>query len=248
MMSNTHLMSSTLSGTHYASKTDVAPNRSAWMEIAVFGSPTTAAGVGGGVGLAPGVRPSRVAEAIYEGVDVVAEGLASSPPLATFRLDFELWPSESPNTVKNFLNLCEESNALRAPILYENKKLPLSYRGTYFHKIIPGFVAQGGDLTKLVAGGSNHVSSFGKPFEDENLKRPFNEAGLLAMANNGPNTNGSQFFITLGTKDELALNGRHCCFGRVVNGLEALLEFVAPFGNDRGEALRFAVVTSCGTD
>ncbi|CUI14886.1 cyclophilin-type peptidyl-prolyl cis-trans isomerase, putative [Bodo saltans] len=245
VLSNTQLMSGTLSGTQYASSTLIAPHCSAWMEISVFGGSSSGNG-GGVVGLAPGVVPSRAASAVYEGVDIVSAGLVTSPPVATFRLEFELWPSESPNTVKNFLNLCTESNSLRAPVIYENKNLPLSYRGTFFHKVIPGFIAQGGDLTKLLAGGANHVSSFGKPFEDENLKHKLDKSGLLAMANNGPNTNGSQFFITLGGKEELALNGRHCCFGRVVSGLEELQKFVGPHGNDRGEALRFAVVTACG--
>jgi peptidylprolyl isomerase len=243
--SNVKLMSGTLSGTSYATHMDIAPHQSAWMEVSVFG-PKHAGALGCGVGLAVGIPPSRAADAAYQGVDIVEAGLVTSPPIAVFRLEFELWPSESPNTVKNFVNLCSGTNNLRASIKYENKPLALSYRGTFFHKIVPGLVAQGGDLTKLLAGGSNHVSSFGKPFEDENMKHRFDKAGLLAMANNGPNTNGSQFFITLGSKEELALNGRHCCFGRVISGLEALLEHVAPFGNDRGEALRFAVVTACG--
>lgn len=239
--SNVATMSETLSGTRYASHVAKAGNRSAWMDIAVFEK-------------MPAV-PSKSATAIYKSggnlasLEDTTSSLRGQSPVAAFRVSFELWPSESPNAVQNFVNLCNETSLLRAPVVYEREEIPLSYRGTFFHKIIPGFIVQGGDLTRVVHGGANHISSFGKVFDDENKRRPFDQAGLLAMANNGPNTNGSQFFITLGDgKDQNALNARHCCFGKCVSGLEELQQHVGPYGNDRGEALRFVVVTGCGAE
>lgn len=235
MLNNTLTLSPTRSGKSYSSHIELSANRSAWMDIAVFDT-------------VPRV-PSLVGAAVYKGEDIVANGLVPSPPIANIHLSFELFTSESPNTVLNFMNLCNETTTLRQAVTYERQVLPLSFKGTFFHKIIPKFIAQGGDLTKLVAGGANHFSSFGKQFPDENLKRALSEPGMLAMANNGPNTNGSQFFITLGGSDvEKALDGRHCCFGRVTSGLDEFLKHVGPFGNENGDAKRFAVVTGCGAE
>ena len=180
---------------------------------------------------------------------------ARKEPKATFRIKFELYAAECPNLVENFIHLCAgtppRSVAQVTAPLYEGQHVNLSYRGTYFHKIIPKFVAQGGDLTYRVNGGANHFSAFGRgPLNDENLKRPFDQAGLLGMANNGPNTNGSQFFITTAKAgaEEKALNGRHCCIGRVVEGLEQFLALVGPSGSDKGQPTKFVMVTDCGSD
>jgi cyclophilin family peptidyl-prolyl cis-trans isomerase len=89
------------------------------------------------------------------------------------------------------------------------------YDGLTFHRIVPGFVIQGGDPKGDGTGGP------GYSFEDEIVKSlSFADTGLLAMANSGPNTNGSQFFITLGAAEHL--NGRHTIFGEVVKGMEVV--------------------------
>ena len=112
----------------------------------------------------------------------------------------ELYPEIAPNTVNNFISLVKKG----------------FYDGLIFHRVIPGFMIQGGDPTGTGAGGE---SIWGKPFADEcaaNLK--FDRPGLLAMANRGPNTNGSQFFIT--TVATPWLNMKHTIFGEVVKGYD----------------------------
>ncbi|XP_078402722.1 peptidyl-prolyl cis-trans isomerase-like 1 isoform X1 [Cetorhinus maximus] len=105
------------------------------------------------------------------------------------------------------------------------------YNGTKFHRVISGFVIQGGDPTGTGRGGS---SIYGKHFEDELHKDlKFTGAGILAMANAGPDTNGSQFFITLGPTP--LLDGKHTIFGRVCHGLSVVkrIELVETNRDDR---------------
>ncbi|MCB9745723.1 MAG: peptidylprolyl isomerase [Alphaproteobacteria bacterium] len=116
-----------------------------------------------------------------------------------------LWPEKAPKTVLNFVELAEGSKEWTEPRGGEKVKKPL-YDGTIFHRVIPGFMVQGGDPLGNGRGGP------GYKFEDEidpTLK--FDKPGLLAMANSGPNTNGSQFFITDSTPSHL--NGKHTIFG-----------------------------------
>jgi len=117
----------------------------------------------------------------------------------------DLWPTKAPQTVLNFVELAEGKREWTEPRSGEKVKKPL-YDGTIFHRVIPGFMVQGGDPLGNGRGGP------GYKFEDEidpTLK--FDRPGLLAMANSGPNTNGSQFFITDSTPTHL--NGKHTIFG-----------------------------------
>ncbi|XP_010586470.1 spliceosome-associated protein CWC27 homolog isoform X2 [Loxodonta africana] len=110
-------------------------------------------------------------------------------------IDIELWSKEAPKACRNFIQLCLEA-------YYDN---------TIFHRVVPGFIVQGGDPTGTGAGGD---SIYGAPFKDEFHSRlRFNRRGLVAMANAGPHDNGSQFFFTLGRADEL--NNKHTIFGKV---------------------------------
>ena len=110
-------------------------------------------------------------------------------------IELELREDLAPMTVQNFENLIKKGY----------------YDGIIFHRVIKNFMIQSGDPTGTGRGGE---SSFGKPFKDEfNSKAQFNRAGVLAMANRGPNTNGSQFFIT--TVETRWLNGKHTIFGYV---------------------------------
>uniref|UniRef100_A0A146KJD8 Spliceosome-associated protein CWC27 homolog n=1 Tax=Lygus hesperus TaxID=30085 RepID=A0A146KJD8_LYGHE len=110
-------------------------------------------------------------------------------------LDIELWSKEAPLAARNFVQLCMEGY----------------YDGTIFHRVVKGFIAQGGDPTGTGEGGQ---SIYGEPFKDEFHQRlRFTRRGLLAMANAGKNDNGSQFFFTLGATPEL--NNKHTIFGKI---------------------------------
>jgi peptidyl-prolyl cis-trans isomerase A (cyclophilin A) len=115
-----------------------------------------------------------------------------------------LWPEEAPQTVLNFVELAKGQREWVDPANGRATERPF-YDGTTFHRVIPGFMIQGGDPLANGQGGP------GYRFKDEITERGFDEPGLLAMANSGPNTNGSQFFITEGTPEKL--NGKHTIFG-----------------------------------
>ena len=112
----------------------------------------------------------------------------------------ELYAADAPLTVENFVNLARAG----------------FYDGTTFHRVIPGFMAQGGDPTGTGRGGPGYT--FGDEFS---AARRHDAAGVLSMANAGPNTNGSQFFLTFGPTPHL--DGRHTVFGRVTDGMDVLL-------------------------
>jgi peptidyl-prolyl cis-trans isomerase A (cyclophilin A) len=124
----------------------------------------------------------------------------------------KLFEKEAPKTVANFVGLAE--GTLDTITGKPGKSKPY-YDGLTFHRIIKGFMAQGGDPTGTGSGGP------GYRFADEiDPKLKFTKAGILAMANAGPNTNGSQFFITFAATEWL--NGKHTIFGEVVNGMDVI--------------------------
>ena len=122
-----------------------------------------------------------------------------------------LFEKEAPKTVANFVELAEGKREWAHPVTHKKSKDRL-YDGTIFHRVIPNFMIQGGDPAGTGFGGP------GYQFEDETKGSPhkFNKAGKLAMANSGPNTNGSQIFITVAATDWLT--GKHTIFGEVVEG------------------------------
>lgn len=152
------------------------------------------------------------------------------------RLEFELFADTVPRTAENFRALCtgEHGTSSSGAVLH--------FKGSKFHRIISGFMAQGGDFTKGDGTGGEPI--YGKKFTDENFMHMHDRAGLLSMANAGPNTNGSQFFLTF--RDTPHLNGRHVVFGRIVSGIEILkiLEMVAVDSNDRPRA--GVTIADCG--
>jgi peptidyl-prolyl cis-trans isomerase A (cyclophilin A) len=126
-----------------------------------------------------------------------------------------LFEKEAPKTVANFVDLSEGKREWTHPTTRKKTTDPL-YHGTVFHRVIPDFMIQGGDPMGTGFGGP------GYQFEDETKSSPhrFDKPGKLAMANSGPNTNGSQFFITVGNTDWLS--GKHTIFGEVVEGYEVV--------------------------
>src|SRR6266516_2861596 len=130
-----------------------------------------------------------------------------------------LFEKEAPKTVANFVELAEGTREWKHPSTGAKSKSPL-YNGTIFHRVIPDFMIQGGDPQGTGMGGP------GYQFEDETKGSPhkFDKPGKLAMANAGPNTNGSQFFITVAPTQWLT--GKHTIFGEVIEGYEVAEKIV----------------------
>jgi peptidyl-prolyl cis-trans isomerase A (cyclophilin A) len=130
-----------------------------------------------------------------------------------------LFEKEAPKTVANFVDLAEGNREWTHPVGGKKSKDKL-YDGTIFHRVIPNFMIQGGDPAGTGFGGP------GYKFEDETKGSPhnFDKPGKLAMANAGPNTNGSQFFITVAPTQWLT--GNHTIFGEVVEGQETVDKIV----------------------
>src|ERR687891_2407254 len=130
-------------------------------------------------------------------------------------IEVRLMPEHAPTTVANFVDLATGRREWRDP-RDGQKKTEALYSGTIFHRVIPDFMIQGGDPEGTGRGGP------GYKFEDEcpPAGPKFDKAGLLAMANAGPNTNGSQFFITVA--ETPWLNDKHTIFGEVVDGMEVV--------------------------
>merc|ERR1719321_2661865 len=128
------------------------------------------------------------------------------------RIIMELYADVVPGTAENFRCLCTGEKGVG------NSGKPLHFKGSSFHRVINEFMAQGGDFT--AGNGTGGESIYGEKFEDENFQLRHTGRGDLSMANAGPNTNGSQFFLTFIPCNWL--DGKHCVFGKVVDGFPVL--------------------------
>ena len=147
------------------------------------------------------------------------------------RIQMELY-GNTPRTSENFRALCTGEKGMG------KQGKPLHYKNSIFHRVISGFMAQGGDITR--SNGTGGESIYGRKFEDENFKNKHKGSGILSMANSGTNTNGSQFFITFDSTPHL--DGKHVVFGKVVEGLDVVGR-IADVGSDSGVPRKPVVIT-----
>ncbi|KAK3903897.1 peptidyl-prolyl cis-trans isomerase H [Staphylotrichum tortipilum] len=180
--------------------------------------------------MAPTVLPESGNPVVFFDMTLGGEALG--------RITFELFKDVVPKTAENFRQFCTGETK-------DNLGRPQGYKGSKFHRIIPGFMCQGGDF--LNGDGTGSTCIYGtKAFADENFKLKHDAPGLLSMANAGPNTNGSQFFITVAPTS--FLDGKHVVFGKVLDGMDIVRKMEHTKTGYRGKDVpnMDVVVSMCG--
>ncbi|KAL7118551.1 hypothetical protein ACP275_02G009400 [Erythranthe tilingii] len=152
------------------------------------------------------------------------------------RITIGLYGQVVPKTVENFRALCtgEMGKATNGKVLH--------YKGTPFHRIIPGFMIQGGDIVS--GDGRGNQSIYGGTFRDENFKLKNSHAGVVSMVNSGPDSNGSQFFIT--TVKAYWLDGEHVVFGKVIDGMDTVYAIEGSAGTYSGKPRKKVIISDSG--
>ena len=170
-----------------------------------------------------------IPEGVTDGNPIVYMDLKYNDNSESKRVEFELFKNVVPKTVENFKALCTGEKGF-------------GFKNSIFHRIIKDFMMQGGDFTN--ANGTGGKSIYGNKFDDENFNIEHSKRGLLAMANSGKNTNGSQFYITF--KETPWLNGKHVVFGRVIKGMDIIDDIESSVEVDDSKPLKNVIVSDCG--
>lgn len=172
-------------------------------------------------------RHAKVTNKVFFDVEIDGKNIG--------RIVMGLFGDVVPKTAENFRALCTGEKGVGK----SGKRL--HYKGSKFHRVIPDFMLQGGDFTHGTGTGGESI--YGDKFPDENFQLHHTGPGLLSMANAGPNTNGSQFFIT--TVQTSWLNGRHTVFGRVLEGMDVVKKIEA-VGSPSGQPSKPILISDSG--
>ncbi|KAL6210096.1 hypothetical protein ACLB2K_021034 [Fragaria x ananassa] len=170
----------------------------------------------------------EITQRVYLDIDIEEQRLG--------RIVIGLYGQVVPKTVENFRALCtgEKGKGVKGKLLH--------YKGTPFHRIVSGFMIQGGDI--IHGDGKGYESIYGGTFADENFKVKHSHAGTVSMVNTGPDSNGSQFFIT--TIKASWLDGEHVVFGKVIQGMDMVYAIEGGAGTYSGKPRKKVVIADSG--